>query len=252
MRVLLVQPRQKPGVGFKNVMVVEPLGLEMIGASLIPRHEVRLIDVFKLGDLIRGAAEFVPQVCGISCSFTVDVPQTLQIAQFLKSLKTKPFIFIGGHHASLSPHDFSDSTIDAVVVGEGEVTTSELMMALEDGQDLGSVPGLILNTPDGQFTTPPRDLIPSLDGLPYPARYLTKQHRNNYFMGLLRPTASVETARGCPFRCNFCSVWHFFRGKCRFKSPERIVDEIARLDESHVFFTDDNFLSNVPRAIEVM
>jgi radical SAM superfamily enzyme YgiQ (UPF0313 family) len=220
----------------------------MITSALLPRHEVHIADFLRPNDLSKIIREFAPQACGISCSFTVDEPQTLQIARFVKSMLLKLFVFVGGHHASLNPKDFAIPAIDALVVGEGEETTAELMAAIEEGQDLLDVPGLICNREEYQITTKPRDLIANLDTLPLPARQMTKRWRNNYFMGLLRPTASIETARGCPFRCNFCSVWYFFRGKCRFKSAERVVNEIEKVEEQHIFFTDDNFLSNVNRA----
>jgi len=45
----------------------------------------------------------------------------------------------------------------------------------------------------------------------------------------LESTYTLETARGCPYRCYFCSVWKFYQGKCRTKSPERVVAELAEL-----------------------
>jgi len=251
MKVLLVQPRQKPGVGFKNIAVVEPLGLEMIAAALEARHQVMIVDLLESKDLIRVARAFAPDAVGISCCFTVDVPQSLRIAAFAKSLDSKPYVFVGGHHASLSPEDFSESAVDAVVVGEGEGTAVDLASAIETGQSVSHVSGLVINTPGGQIRTPPRDLIANLDDLPRPARHLTRRWRGRYFLGFLKPTATIETSRGCPFRCSFCSVWHFYGGICRFKSAERVVSEIAEVEEPHILFSDDNFLVNVKRAKKI-
>ena len=58
----------------------------------------------------------------------------------------------------------------------------------------------------------------------------------------------METARGCPYRCDFCSVWKFFQGKCRMKSPEHAFHEIKSIREKYIFLADDNFLLSVPRA----
>jgi radical SAM superfamily enzyme YgiQ (UPF0313 family) len=71
-------------------------------------------------------------------------------------------------------------------------------------------------------------------------------------MGFQKPLALVETARGCPYRCNFCSVWIFYQGRCRMKSPERVVSELMRLQERKILFTDDNFLINISRAEEII
>jgi radical SAM superfamily enzyme YgiQ (UPF0313 family) len=58
----------------------------------------------------------------------------------------------------------------------------------------------------------------------------------------------METARGCPYRCDFCSVWKFFQGKCRSKSPQRVLEEVKTIREKFIFLADDNFLLSVPRA----
>ena len=57
--------------------------------------------------------------------------------------------------------------------------------------------------------------------------------------GLVPRSASVETSRGCPFDCNFCSVWVFYDRRAGRRSPLSIVRELKQLEEDHVFFTDD-------------
>ena len=57
--------------------------------------------------------------------------------------------------------------------------------------------------------------------------------------------------RSCPYRCNFCSVWAFFQGRCRTKSPERVAEELSRRSEPYILITDDNFLLSVKRAREI-
>ena len=57
--------------------VVEPLGLEMIAGGLLGASmRSRLVDLLPGVDLEREVKRFSPDVCGISCSFTVDVPET--------------------------------------------------------------------------------------------------------------------------------------------------------------------------------
>jgi anaerobic magnesium-protoporphyrin IX monomethyl ester cyclase len=56
--------------------------------------------------------------------------------------------------------------------------------------------------------------------------------------------ALIEASRGCPHRCTFCSQWRFWRGKCRTKSPKRIVDEMEycyrEFGSRFLWLTDDN------------
>ncbi len=252
MKVLLVQPRQRRRAGFKagfrTMAVVEPLGLEMVAAALEAEHDVRVLDLLPGVDLHRAVERFRPDVCGISCSFTVDVPETLRIAQVVKSQRPAAFVFVGGHHASLTPSHFAVPWVDAVVTGEGESSTPELLTALATGGDLLSVAGLVVNTQGGQTTTGRRPLIADLDGLPHPARSHTHRWSRLYHLGVRGPLATLETSRGCPNRCTFCSVWRFHRGKVRFKSPERVMEELEAVEGRNVFITDDNFLASIPRA----
>jgi len=122
---------------------------------------------------------------------------------------------------------------------------------LENGEDPRSVPGLVLNRSGEQVRTGVRPLVEDLDELPAPARWLTERHRARYYMGLNRPLAVVETARGCPYHCSFCSVWRFYRGRYRAKSPDRVAEEVAAVAEPSVLFTDDNFLADVERARQI-
>ncbi|MGQ9823748.1 MAG: B12-binding domain-containing radical SAM protein [Desulfotomaculales bacterium] len=250
MRVLLIQPRPTGGLGFRSVICTEPLGLEIVAASL-KGHEVKLMDLLTGSLPSAEVQEFRPAAAGISCNFTIDTYKTIEIARALKQLDKEIFVFLGGHHASLNYSDFFDPAIDAIVVNEGETTAPELINALEGSEDLTKIPGLILNLPEGQFFTGERQLLSSLDDVPFPDRALTGDLRNRYYLGLRKPLITVETARGCPHHCNFCSVWRFYKKRFRSQSAERVVEELARLPAGDVLFTDDNFLANVDRAAKI-
>ncbi|HBQ29387.1 MAG TPA: B12-binding domain-containing radical SAM protein [Desulfotomaculum sp.] len=250
MRVLLIQPRPRDGLGFKSVFCTEPLGLEIVGAAL-KEHQVSLWDMLDETSPANIMAAFRPQAVGLSCSFTVDVYTVLNIAQVIKEITPATFTFVGGHHASLCPKDFFHPSINAIVTGEGETTTPEMLAALEGNQDLTYVAGLVLNLPEGQFITKNRAPLAKLDDVPLPDRLLTGDYQQKYYLGFRRPVAAVETSRGCPYRCNFCSVWRFHQGKVRTMSPLRVVEEISRLKANEIFFTDDNFLADIQRAGEI-
>jgi len=249
MKVLLIQPRRPCARGFGLHTVVEPLGLEMVAAALC-EHQVEILDLFPDERLATRVATFRPDACGISCSFTTDVYQTLETAAAVKTARPSCFVFVGGHHATLNPIDFCRGAVDAVVLGEGETTTPALLQALHAGSDLRAVPGLMLTAPGPPHCTGLRPLVDHPDKLPVPARDLTKAYRHRYHLGL-SPVTTVETARGCPYRCHFCSVWRFYRKRCRWKSPERVVAELTGLPETPILFTDDNFLASPPRAARI-
>jgi radical SAM superfamily enzyme YgiQ (UPF0313 family) len=98
---------------------------------------------------------------------------------------------------------------------------------------------------------PDRVLLPSLDLLPMPARHLADRWFQEYFFLFDKPHTLISTSRGCPFRCNFCSVWKFYHKKCRYMSAERVVAEVEAVQTRTISFIDDNFLANVPRAFKI-
>lgn len=246
MRVTLVQPPQGSRFGFTHVLRVEPLGLECVGAALRQHdHAVELLDL-RLDDRKRLGAHlhaWRPGAVGISCGFTSDVYTTLETARFVREVIPDASVFVGGHHASLIPGDFlfSGSPVDAIVIGEGEPTAPELADALEDHADPGSVPGVMTaaNRAEG-FR--PRGAGGQMDSRALPARDLTLRYRSRYHHGFSAPSACVETSRGCPFDCNFCSIWVFYERRARRFSVDRVMEDLAevkRLGQKHVFFTDD-------------
>ena len=117
----------------------------------------------------------------------------------------------------------------------------ELCAAIEKRQPLDEVSGLILNTPEGQVRTSPRARPKDLSTTPPPKRDLPGVFRNKYYLALQRPTALMEVSRGCPFQCNFCSIWKFAESRVRSLSVEAAVAELAAVPENAVFFVDDHF-----------
>src|SRR5712671_3307368 len=104
MRLLLIQPPQGTRFGFTKILMVEPLGLECVGATLsLHGHEVALIDLRLDRPSALRSALTRPRVgaVGISCGFTTDVYSTLWTARAVKDTVPGTPVFVGGHHASL-------------------------------------------------------------------------------------------------------------------------------------------------------
>ncbi len=246
MRWTLVQPGQGTRFGFTKILMVEPLGLECVSAALkLHGHEVHLVDLRleRPSALVNHLRVWRPGAVGISCGFTTDVYSSLETARLVRAVLPQATVVVGGHHASLIPGDFlfAGSPVDAVVIGEGEWAALELADALERGDDPGSVPGVMtLANRETGFT--PRPLVRELDALPLPDRRLSARYRRWYHHGFASPSACLETSRGCPFDCNFCSIWVFYQRRARRRSAEYIIEDLGQvkaLGETHVFFTDD-------------
>jgi radical SAM superfamily enzyme YgiQ (UPF0313 family) len=257
-KILLVQPPPPPDyIGFRRTALPEPLALESIGAFAEADHDMRILDM-RLGDDLQATLdEFQPDLVGVTC-LTTEVYSAQDVLKKVKAWRPDAFTLAGGLHASLLPEDFHGDYVDAIVVGEGETTFKELLEALGDApakrarDALAKVDGLTWRRPDGEWVlNPARKLLASLDALPIPARHLAERYASEYFFLFDQPHTLVATSRGCPFKCNFCSVWKFYHKKCRYQSAERVVAEVEAVKTRTISFVDDNFLANVPRAHKI-
>jgi len=243
MKILLIQPPPNTEFGLLRLGRIEPLGIECIGAALEQdEHEVRVVDMRVDGwsSLQSQYETFGPDAVGVACQFMTDVYSALHVGGFLRALDPKVTLFVGGHHATLQDNDFmfKGTPFDALVVGEGEYTSRNLVRALRDGKPIHTVPGII--TPANRHKGfQPGETVDNLDKIMLPARHLTKRYRNKYHQANRVPTAAVETSRGCPFDCNFCSIWKFHGRQVRHRTPSRIIDDLNSIEEANIFFTDD-------------
>ena len=251
MRILLVQPDcYESGAGFRAVAMPEPLALEMV-AACAPDHEIRILDLRIEPDLADVLADFSPELVATT-ALTQEVYAACEVLQKAKDICPEAFTVIGGHHATLLPQDFFLPQVDAIALGEGEPVFGQLVKTLSQGANLSGVPDLIWRK-DGCFVAnKPSGTKIDLDTLPLPRHDLVKQYRDEYFMLFDKPDSSVTTGRGCPYKCNFCSVWKFYGGKVRQMSAQRVVKEIRAIEPEHITFVDDNFLLNYTRENEIV
>lgn len=185
-----------------------PLGLGIVAALTPPGWKIVLLDEnfkefkFREADLV-----------GIT-AFTSTANRAYEIAKVYRD-KGIPVV-MGGIHASAMAHE-ALNYVDAVVVGEAEASWPQLIADFEAGklQNLykGSIPDF------AKSPVPRHDLF-------HPAYYF----------------ASVQTSRGCPMDCDFCSVPSFNGHKYRLRDVEGILDELQSLPQKLVYFVDDNLI----------
>ena len=252
MRILLLRP--DPGnerFGLGPFFRVEPLGLEYIGAALRNGgHEPTIADLrFRpgVGGWMRCTR---PQLVGISCLHSLEYDRVCHTDREVRRLAPEGFILVGGHAAAAFPTPLEIAEIDAICLDDGEETVPALVEAIERGASLDSVAGLRVRRRDGWFTTAPRSEQTCLDRVAGPARDLVERYRHEYHCLLFKPIWLVETARGCPYRCSFCSVWQLHNHAYRERSIGAVVDDFATTGDA-IFVADDLFWHHPARSREL-
>ncbi len=252
--ILLIAPPRK----IPQKMDFPPIGLAYL-SSYLKKAGIRssVIDACPMSwdDLTRKIAEKSPPIVGITC-WTQERGQAFRTASIVKEVLPDTKIILGGHHATAFPENmFIQAHADAVVIGEGEESTLELVSALLEGGRLDKVKGIAYKENGGVILTGQRDFIKDLDLVPYPD-YDDIDLRN--YLGIPDAdgvAASIMTSRGCPHACVFCSAASFWKRKWRARSPGNVVGEIEWLYKSYgvrnFAFFDDNFTVNKGRAIEI-
>ena len=240
-------------IGLEMITFVEPLGLECVAGGLEPEgHTCQIVDM-RIDGVENGLAKmraFAPDIVGLQCNFTTERFRAMRLARRVKDAIPEALVVLGGHDASRDPRWFLKPGVDVIVIGDGEEVMPGLVEAWGRTRDLRAVPGLLINAPSGPIHTGVAPARPNIDELPFPARHLIREYASEYYINFRRPLALMETARGCPFKCNFCSVWKFHE-TFREKSPARVVKELEQIDAPNVFITDDIFWMNVKRGREL-
>jgi radical SAM superfamily enzyme YgiQ (UPF0313 family) len=171
----------------------------------------------------------------------------LQIMQFTQSTCPDTVIILGGPEVRNNAENFLLHGADYIVVGEGEETCLDLIRHLNNQQDTMAVAGLIYRTSDGSIhRTGEREKIKDLDTLPHPAREQIDIHaylsawKNAHGLNAV----SVNTMRGCPYTCKWCSR-AVYGLSYRRRSPAHVVEELKHIKATYqpdtLWFVDDVF-----------
>ncbi len=252
MNVLLLRP--DPGnerFGLGPFFRVEPLGLEYVAAALRARGHAPTIVDLRFGD---SAARWVrrtrPALVGISCMHALEYGRVLETAREIRRASPGTTILVGGHAAAAYPSPLQAPEVDAICVDDGEEVVPAVADALAARRGLGDVPALLVRDGEAWSATRPFEDRTGLDSVPLPARDLVERHRNSYHCLLFKPVWLVETARGCPFRCSFCSVWQLYGRSFRERSIGAVVEDFERVGDA-IFVADDLFWNHPERSREL-
>src|SRR4030043_1024499 len=167
--------------------------------------------------------DFNPDFIGISM-YTGAYKSARVIANIVKKINPEIKIVVGGPHSTLDPEGtIKNKEFDYVIRSEGEFPFLELV----EGKQLDSIKGLSYKKEGKIIHNPAREFIQDLDSLPFPARNLFLEKRENLDLGY------VMTGRGCPFNCAFCASPKIWQRKVRFRSVDNVMAELEELVEKY-------------------
>ncbi|MEW6008112.1 MAG: glycosyltransferase [Candidatus Omnitrophota bacterium] len=240
-RILLMTPPKPVYSPFSLLEKRPPLGLGFLIAILRKEgHQVYFIDnyikpsffkMFLIEKQIDYVGIYLDSICFLEGCKVIG-----EIDKMSKDKEWNGKIIAGGPHVSVAPNTIPES-VDYLVQGEGEMSLLE-----------------ILNGNTGRVVRSER--IKDLDALPRCAW--------DYFEGLPyddsvewfhdRPVFTMNTSRGCPFDCTFCSVCSIWGKRYTCFSAKRIIDDIeyliGRYKAKAIFFREDNFTFDRKRVVE--
>jgi len=261
MKILLYSPDN--GVT-RNFM--PHLWMFLLQAITPPRHEVVLIDAnaraMSDDEIVQFIKEEKIELVGIG-AMTRMAEKAYRVADRIHS--TGVPVVMGGPHVTEVPdealgRDGGPRHADAIALGEADETWPKIV---EDAAR-GELQDIYAPVDDAG-----KERKPSLQ--PYPAiPWATLDlDQFNFFPRILRPLLSrvgprwrmlhivpLESGRGCPYGCEFCTVTGFFGDSIRFRTNQSVVDELLTLKARakaeggviSVFFVDDNFAISIKRT----
>ncbi|MGN0876577.1 MAG: B12-binding domain-containing radical SAM protein [Kiritimatiellia bacterium] len=220
MKIVFIQSavgRAKKGK-YPKTWIMEPLGIAVLSA-LTPKDVERVYMDDRLGEVdfsVRADLVVMPVECYTAA-------RSYEIAAKFRAQGAT--VVLGGFHTTLNPDEAAEHA-DAIMIGDAETTWTEMLADFRAGclkKRYVGKGGVICPMPD----------------------------RSIYAGRSYGPLNLIETARGCSFSCEFCSITKFFN-RCYTPRPiDDVIAEMKTLPKRIVFFVDDNLAMDVPRLKEL-
>jgi len=229
MKLFIIQPSHYRGMKDRTLHKTKKRSVVNLTlpylAALTPKHwDIKLIDE-QLDDIDYSAPV---DLVAIS-TWTINSFWAYEIAQKFRSRGIP--VIMGGPHTFFYA-DEAAQHCDAVGIGEGE----EIW------------PAMLADAAAGRLKKFYRsENFHDLRGLQLPRYDLINLKHYGFFT-----TYSVQTSRGCPFSCDFCSERFYLGHKYRYRPVEDVVEEIKTIRAKNVFFADSNLAGKRTHTVELM
>lgn len=244
--------------------MVPPLGEAYLASYLLSRgHEVILLDLTLSNDYKKDISntifDFNPQVIGISIRNidSTTYPGNLffylpvkNVIQYVKQLVEPdiPIILGGAGFSIFSEEILKDLNHKMGIIGDGEYVFEAIIKKLQNGEDPRTIErGVCYLDNQGNYHQTPPWRVENLDELPFPIRDM--MDNDAYLIDPLVQSGpfwgNIQTKRGCPMNCIYCSYRYIEGSNVRYRSPKNIAEELDLIvnnyDIKNVFIVDSLF-----------
>lgn len=255
MQALLISANRE-----KTPYPVAPIGLAYVASALLKDgHNVEILDLCFAEDVISSLKQailrFKADIIGLSIRNidNLTYPKSVFYLPYIKSVvdeikQTAIPVVLGGSGFSLFPEGVLRYTgVKFGIVGEGENGMTEFVKRWEGKKDIYNIPNLAY-LKDGIFFQNPITFAGSFSK---PARLLLDNEKYFQFGGM----ANVQTKRGCPFECIYCTYPYLDGNRIRRRDTDDIVGEVEELINKYgidyIFFVDDIFNQPIGHAMDI-
>ncbi len=224
MKIKLIAPHEQSedNISSAQTFKVQKVNLPLLAALTPPEYSVKIVDEAFAPDDIDEEVDLV----GITVMTDLAL-RAYQIADIYRQRGVK--VVMGGIHPTVLP-DEALQHADAAVLGEAEEIWPKLLSDAASGAMQKLYRG---------------NKIANLNGRPMPRRDL---YPKPIHKGYTPIAVGIETARGCPYDCEFCSIGSVMGRQYRSRPIPEVIAEIGSINSRHLFFVDDTLALNRPEA----
>lgn len=234
-------------------MLTLPMGLACVAAAVEKAgHAIRFLDLLSVRDIPAAVEDAIrlsqPEAIGVSVRNIDDqimdqgrflLDQAKEVVRLCREFSAAPIV-LGGAGYSIFPESALEYLgADMGIQGEGEAAFPMLLERIETRRDLAGIPGLHL---PGKGLQGPLSFIRDLDGVPYPEPAIFAVEGQSQTSAWL----PLQTRRGCPLDCSYCSTASIEGRITRRRSPAAVVANLAgwvKSGFSQIFFCGQHFQS---------
>jgi radical SAM superfamily enzyme YgiQ (UPF0313 family) len=233
-----------------------PIGLDYVMNAISPPHQVRAVDMNELkdGNTLAGIlSQYMPDIIGLSIR-NIDNTDEANVKTFIGEIReligiirrhSEGLIVLGGSGFTILPGEFMTRLdADFGVIGEGE-RLQFLLRALEKNESVSHLPGIVTqNSPV---------VVPDPWPRPFTRGSFTDHSYTSFYLkrgGML----NLQTKRGCPFGCIYCTYPHIEGKRFRFAEPGEAADTAKMLQDAgakYLYITDSTFNGSYEHSLAI-